>query len=54
MEKVGLTDREIRMIRAVFRRVPKVREAILFGSRAKLTHRPESDVDLALVGRYRP
>nr|VFK41047.1 MAG: Nucleotidyltransferase domain-containing protein [Candidatus Kentron sp. TC]VFK55571.1 MAG: Nucleotidyltransferase domain-containing protein [Candidatus Kentron sp. TC] len=50
MKEVGLSHREIRMIRAVLRRVPTVREAMLFGSRAKLTHRPESDVDLALVG----
>lgn len=29
---------------------PAVQKAILFGSRAKGTHRPGSDIDLALVG----
>jgi predicted nucleotidyltransferase len=32
------------------RRFPAVREVALYGSRAKGTYRPESDIDLALVG----
>nr|VFJ42617.1 MAG: Nucleotidyltransferase domain-containing protein [Candidatus Kentron sp. DK]VFJ52632.1 MAG: Nucleotidyltransferase domain-containing protein [Candidatus Kentron sp. DK] len=47
---IGLDNREIRLIRAVLRNVSEVRKAVLFGSRAKSTHHPESDVDLALVG----
>jgi len=39
MKKIGLDHEEIRMIRAVLRHVPDVREGILFGSRAQLTHR---------------
>jgi uncharacterized protein len=31
-------------------RVPSLERAVLFGSRAKGTHRPGSDFDLALVG----
>ena len=31
-------------------RFPDVAQAILFGSRAKATHKPGSDIDLALVG----
>jgi predicted nucleotidyltransferase len=37
-------------LRAVFILHPKIREVILFGSRAKGSARPESDIDLALVG----
>jgi uncharacterized protein len=35
---------------AVFERHPEIAVVKLFGSRAKGTHRPESDVDLALWG----
>ncbi|HTG45994.1 MAG TPA: nucleotidyltransferase domain-containing protein, partial [Verrucomicrobiae bacterium] len=38
------------MLIEVFRRHPEVTRVILFGSRAKGTHRPSSDVDLALTG----
>lgn len=37
-------------IRAVLRLVPRVRRAVLFGSRAMGSHRPASDIDLALEG----
>ena len=37
-------------MRGVFRRAPAIREVVLYGSRAKGTYRPESDIDLALVG----
>lgn len=38
------------MIRAVMTGHPRVGEVILYGSRAKGTFRPESDVDLAITG----
>ena len=34
----------------VLARFPEVERAVLFGSRAKATHKPGSDMDLALVG----
>jgi predicted nucleotidyltransferase len=34
----------------VFKKYPSVEEAILYGSRAKETHKPGSDIDLALKG----
>jgi predicted nucleotidyltransferase len=37
-------------MRSVFRRVPAIREVVLYESRAKGTHRPGSDIDFALVG----
>ncbi|MGH7965703.1 MAG: nucleotidyltransferase domain-containing protein [Candidatus Binatia bacterium] len=50
MKDIGLTPHEIDLIRAVFRRFPAIREVALYGSRAKGAYRPESDIDLALVG----
>ncbi len=50
MSSTGLTDRELDQICAVFRPVAAIREVVLFGSRARGSHRPESDIDLALVG----
>jgi uncharacterized protein len=50
MSEFGLDDRALRLIRSVFDRHPNIREARVFGSRAKGTHRRESDVDIALFG----
>ncbi len=46
----GLSEKTVAIIADVLRRFPQVEEAILFGSRAKATHKPGSDIDLALVG----
>lgn len=46
----ALTDQELSLVRGVLRRHASVCAAILFGSRAKGTHAPQSDVDLALTG----
>ena len=46
----GLKEPALSRIRDVLRRHPKVQEAILFGSRAKGSHKPGSDLDIALVG----
>ena len=50
MKDIGLTPHEIDLIRGVFRRFPAICEVALYGSRAKGTYRPESDIDLALIG----
>jgi predicted nucleotidyltransferase len=50
MNSFGLTDSEQEMIRAVLRRHAEVTEAKIFGSRAKGTFQPNSDIDLALWG----
>ena len=50
MKDIGLTPHEIDLIREVFHRFPVIREVALYGSRAKGTLRPESDIDLALIG----
>jgi predicted nucleotidyltransferase len=46
----GLSPRELDLIRGVLIRHPAVTGAVLFGSRAKGTASPASDVDLALEG----
>lgn len=50
MKAIGLTPREIDLIREVFRHFPAISEVTLYGSRAKGTYRPESDIDLAFIG----
>jgi len=47
---LGLSDSTLGLLRAVFARHPQVSEAWVYGSRAMGTHRPESDVDIALYG----
>lgn len=46
----GLTDRDIRMIVESAKAFPEISELILFGSRAKGTHKVGSDVDVAIKG----
>jgi uncharacterized protein len=50
MKDIGLAPHEIDLLRGVFRRFPAISEVTLYGSRAKGTYRPESDIDLALIG----
>jgi predicted nucleotidyltransferase len=46
----GLSDTTLSQIRDVLARFPAVDEAVLFGSRAKATHKRGSDIDLSLRG----
>lgn len=46
----GLSDTVLARVRAILAQEPRVEKAILFGSRAKGTHRAGSDIDVALVG----
>lgn len=46
----GLRAGEIERIRSVLAAHPAVEQALVYGSRAKGTHRPGSDLDLVLVG----
>lgn len=50
MKTPPLAPAEIALMRGVFRRHPEITTVRLFGSRAKETHAPQSDVDLALWG----
>jgi len=46
----GLKSEVIERINRVFAAHPEVLEVVLYGSRAKGTHRPASDIDLCLKG----
>jgi predicted nucleotidyltransferase len=46
----GLTNKTLAQITGVLAAFSQVEKALLFGSRAKGTHKPGSDIDLALVG----
>ena len=50
MRDTGLSARELELMDGVFRRYPDIQQVVLYGSRAKGTHRPQSDIDLALIG----
>jgi len=46
----GLSEATVGKIRAVLSGFPEVTKAVLYGSRAKGTFRPGSDIDLTLCG----
>lgn len=46
----GLPARTVAKIRGVFASHPQIAKAILYGSRAKGSHRHGSDIDLTLMG----
>ena len=50
MKPPPLAPGELALLCGVFRRHPEVTVVKLFGSRAKGTHAPHSDIDLALWG----
>lgn len=50
LTRSGLTEKEFESIRTVFRQNPDIKRVVLFGSRAKGTAQPASDIDLAIEG----
>ena len=48
---LGISEEYITKLRNLFSKNPKIQEAIVFGSRAKGTYRPGSDIDIALKGK---
>jgi len=50
LKRSGLTENELEMLCKVFRDNPAVTRVVLFGSRAKGTAQPYSDIDLAVEG----
>lgn len=48
--RFGLTQETINKINTVFEKYPDIEEVIIFGSRAKGTHREGSDIDFTLKG----
>jgi uncharacterized protein len=50
MKALNLKPDELALLQRVFRSHPEIKTVKLFGSRAKGTHSPSSDIDLALWG----
>ena len=50
MGTIGLNDTGTEKIRAVFSLHKELEKVVLYGSRAKGTYKPASDIDLVLVG----
>lgn len=48
-ETFGLSPTDLNRIRSVFARFPGVSRVLIYGSRAKGTHRPASDIDLTIT-----
>lgn len=48
--KFGLKEEVIQAIINVLARHPEVEKALLYGSRAKGTYKPASDIDLTMLG----
>ncbi|MGQ0827286.1 MAG: nucleotidyltransferase domain-containing protein [Bacteroidota bacterium] len=49
--KFGLTVRDMQTILNIFSKYREVKEVHIFGSRAKDTYRPGSDIDLAIMNK---
>jgi predicted nucleotidyltransferase len=49
-ERFGLPEEDVARYQAVFATYPQIRQVLIYGSRAKGTHRPASDIDLTIVG----
>lgn len=47
----GIGDAELKAITNILQKCSKIEEAVLFGSRAKGTFVPGSDIDLAIKGQ---
>ena len=48
--RFGLSDNEIDALRLTFASFPEVKEAIIYGSRARGNYRVSSDIDITLKG----
>ena len=50
MKNLGLNKQELSKILSVFTHHPEIIKVMIFGSRAKGTSRPNSDIDIAVDG----
>lgn len=48
---LGLGNEHIKTLQHIFRQHPELEKVLIYGSRAKGTHHPRSDIDLALFGQ---
>jgi len=48
--KYGMLDEELKLMHDIFAQTSTLEKVVLYGSRAKGTNKPFSDVDITLVG----
>lgn len=48
--KYGMLDEELRLMQDIFSQTSALEKVVLYGSRAKGTNKPFSDVDITLIG----
>ena len=48
----GLSQRDLNLMREIFKRYPIIDQVTVFGSRAMGNCKPYSDIDLALIGNF--
>lgn len=46
----GLTEKYIEQLQSIFGEFPQVHKVVLYGSRAKGSYKPSSDIDLTIIG----
>ena len=46
----GISERSMKSLCKIIKNYPSISQALLYGSRAKGTYHPHSDIDLCLVG----
>ncbi len=50
-EKIGISEDEYKYLMETFSSLANISEAIIYGSRAKGTYKPFSDIDLTIKGK---
>jgi predicted nucleotidyltransferase len=50
MMAFGLSNTQHEQINSIFSNYPQIESVLIYGSRAKGTHKPYSDIDLTIVG----
>ena len=50
MNRFGLSDQQLNLIKETIARFDEIKSAVVFGSRAMGNHKPGSDVDIAVKG----
>ena len=49
-DRYGLDESEQRELCGIFASIPEIEEVVIYGSRARGSHRPTSDIDITLKG----
>lgn len=52
MAEFGLSDTSLATVRSILSTCSSIEQALVYGSRAKGTYRPGSDIDITLIGTH--